>query len=289
MVWWVDNKTAPLVKPRKSPVFSSEMRYFTDEIGKEPTVPQAEWFNMIQGEIVQMALSLGVMPDKLDDGQIGTALEKALAKITSDISELPKIIDALGDSKIDGASQRIVNVVNKLAQDAHTALAKKLDISKVKTVLNASTTDVPAMKVISDLRNEFLAKEAEVPVDQIFTFESENGIVPTGYIVRKGVDIDPIVMPKLFARYGSKIPDDRDRVHRMTGTLAGNVGETQEDAVGKHEHSLYVSGDTSSSAGVISGGSSSNTNWRDGKTKMVGGASETRVKSRTVIFCNKIQ
>lgn len=121
MVYWVDNKTAPKVKQRKEPVFSDAVLWFADEIGKTPTIPQAAWFNMIQAELLGLAEYLGVTPDKLDDNQLAVGLKAAFDKVGVDIQGLPKVLDALGESRKDAASQRIVNVVNQLAKDAQTA------------------------------------------------------------------------------------------------------------------------------------------------------------------------
>lgn len=121
MVSFVDNKTGVRVKPPKSPVFSDAVLWFTDALGSTPTIPQADWFNMIQAELLGMAEALGVTPDKLDDGQLGKALIAAFEKVGGDIANLPKVLDRLGDSAVDAASQRIVNVVNKLAKDAMQA------------------------------------------------------------------------------------------------------------------------------------------------------------------------
>ncbi|UNM95657.1 pyocin knob domain-containing protein [Ignatzschineria rhizosphaerae] len=121
MAYHVDNDTGVRVKPQKANIFSKAVLWFTDKIGTDPTIPQADWFNMIQGEVLGMAEALGITPDKLSDNQIGVALKKALDKIGTDITNLPKVLDSLGDSKKDAASQRIVNVVNKLAKDAMTA------------------------------------------------------------------------------------------------------------------------------------------------------------------------
>ncbi|PWD92216.1 hypothetical protein DC081_03820, partial [Ignatzschineria cameli] len=118
MVSHVDNKTGVRVKPPKNPVFSEAILWFTDALGSIPTIPQADWFNMIQAELLGMAEALGVTPDKLDDGQLGKALIAAFEKVGGDIANLPKVLDRLGDSAVDAASQRIVNVVNKLAKDA---------------------------------------------------------------------------------------------------------------------------------------------------------------------------
>ena len=143
----------------------------------------------------------------------------------------------------------------------------------------------------------------QVPVDQIFYFDSATP--PTGYIARNGQAIDKAKMPKLFAKYGANMPDDRDRVHRMTGTLAGAVGTTQEDAIRNITGILgdignYTSTRDSSSGAFIRTGAegmaASNGNssqggvrWDFDASRVVPTAAENRVKSRIILACNKIQ
>lgn len=159
MVFYVDNKTGVRVKPPKNPVFSDVILWFTDALGSTPTIPQADWFNMIQSELLGIADSLGVTPDKLDDGQLGLALTQAFEKVGADIGNLPKVLDSLGDDRANAASQRIVNVVNKLAKDAMTAANLAND--------KANEAKLEAEKKInrSDLKNN-LGRSSSNPISQ---------------------------------------------------------------------------------------------------------------------------
>src|SRR5699024_9265752 len=226
MVWHVDNKTAPLVKPRKQPVFSKETRYFTDEIGQTPTVPQADWFNMIQGELLQLAKALGVTPDKLNDGQIGPALLEKLKKVT------PSTITA--------------STKNSVTDSSHTHEITKATTSQAGIVQLTNTVSSAQDKAITPFAVNELQKSieqaiteaTEVTVDKIFAFDTATP--PKGYIARNGQAIDQATMPKLYARYGANMPDDRDRVLRMAGSLAGTAGTTQEDAMQRITGSFEV-------------------------------------------------
>lgn len=225
-----------------------------------------------------------------------TTTQKGIAQLTSTID----------DSEDKAATPKAVNDVSKLANSAHTALAKKLDTIKVKTALSTSVTDVPSMKLLNDIRNELLSKEVEVPVDRIFIYDTPDGMPPEGEIVRNGQKIDPVIMPKLFARYGANMPDDRDRAYRMSGPLAGNVGTTQEDAIQNitGHTSTVVRGNTNPTSssgafttvgtgnvpsGISAGGAWGSQNFTFDASRVARTADETRVKARIVIFCNKIQ
>lgn len=121
MVSYVDNKTAVRVKPPKNPVFSEAVLWFTDALGSTPTIPQADWFNMIQAELIGIAEAFGVKPDKLDDGQLGTAIIEAFNKVNADISKLPKVLDDFGESRKDAASQRLVTILRDKIQDSYSS------------------------------------------------------------------------------------------------------------------------------------------------------------------------
>ena len=98
------------------------------------------------------------------------------------------------------------------------------------------------------------------------------------------------------------MPDDRDRVHRMTGTLAGAVGTTQEDAIRNITGEIgttIIYDDISSGAFIVKPPSgvtnrtgavgSSNKNIGFDASLVVPTAAENRVKSRIILACNKIQ
>lgn len=140
----------------------------------------------------------------------------------------------------------------------------------------------------------------QVPVDQIFYFDSATP--PTGFIARNGQAIDKAKMPKLFAKYGANMPDDRDRVHRMTGPLAGAVGTTQEDAIQNIRGSVSrirteINPSSSEAFNILNtysapvGGTvtSASTELYFDASRVVRTADEVRVKSRIIIACNKIQ
>lgn len=155
------------------------------------------------------------------------------------------------------------------------------------------------------LVNSLAQKIDDVPVDKIFAFDSATP--PKGYIARNGQAIDKNTMPKLYTRYGANMPDDRDRALRMSGVLAGNAGSTQEDSMQRIEGFVQEISFTKT-VGLGQGGVFSAEMIRDGLIGHVGGettfravalkmdsskttrtSTETRVKSRIVILCNKIQ
>lgn len=153
MVYWVDNPTAVAVKPKKDLVHSAVAKWFNDQLGVTPTIPRAEWFNMIQSEMLSIADALGVKPDKLNDAQIGAALKLVLAKMVT-------VTSTLGDSKELAASQFLVNEVNKLA-----LLGKeKADLVGIQANNNAAELSKKADKFVRYLIDEHINNAAEVGI-----------------------------------------------------------------------------------------------------------------------------
>lgn len=99
--------------------------------GKLGTRVPAKWLQLVEDssksltlEILEVLKEAKIEPNELKNTQLKDAIVAiAAARIINwkDVQNAPKILDVLGDSKVDGASQRIVNTVNKLAKDAMTA------------------------------------------------------------------------------------------------------------------------------------------------------------------------
>ena len=99
--------------------------------GKLGTRVPAKWLQLVEDssksltlEILEVLKEAKIEPNELKNTQLKDAIVAiAAARIISwkDVQNAPKILDVLGDSKIDGVSQRIVNEVNRLAKDAMTA------------------------------------------------------------------------------------------------------------------------------------------------------------------------
>lgn len=99
--------------------------------GKLGTRVPAKWLQLVEDssksltlEVLEVLKEAKIEPNELKNTQLKDAIVAiAAARIINwkDVQNAPKILDVLGDSKIDGASQRIVNVVNTLAKNAETA------------------------------------------------------------------------------------------------------------------------------------------------------------------------
>ncbi|MBS7815851.1 hypothetical protein [Wohlfahrtiimonas chitiniclastica] len=210
------------------------------------------------------------------------------ANQANDKANTANIVAATADKKAVTAQNKADSAYN-LANTANGAAANALNVANTKT----TEAWVKQQKYITAL-------DIPISVGQIFIFHTKDGNVPAGYIARNGQAIDKNKMPKLFAEYGANMPDDRDRVHRMTGQLAGIVGATQEDAIrniiGSFDAAVAWSGKGSqgvfrSEGSLNSPGSSAPNGVRFtfDASRVVPTADENRVKARIIVACNKIQ
>ncbi|HAK5377112.1 TPA: phage tail protein [Salmonella enterica] len=73
----VDNPTGVPVMPPVAAELSKATLYFTEGgNGIPPTYPGADWFNIIQSELLEILRQANIKPDKQASGQIMTALKK---------------------------------------------------------------------------------------------------------------------------------------------------------------------------------------------------------------------
>lgn len=75
-MYWLDNATGVAAPPTIPPVASPTKLYFTEGGGGEqPSIPGAEWFNMITDELLQVLSLAGISPDKADHAQLAKAIQ----------------------------------------------------------------------------------------------------------------------------------------------------------------------------------------------------------------------
>lgn len=129
---------------------------------------------------------------------------------------------------------------------------------------------------------------------------------PEGFLNMDGRSIDQSKYPKLFARYGEKLPDLRGRHIRGVGGLAAPLGDYQEDAIQniKGDSGYVTRNDDSTLAGKGTGAmrvKSFGANGFSGYTNVAGltygvdfdasrtvrTATETRVKSVSFLYIVK--
>ncbi|WP_438402347.1 gp53-like domain-containing protein [Aeromonas veronii] len=75
MAYWIDTGTGTPTDPGTTAVISAVRQYATEGgVGVQPTIPGAEWFNMITDELLAVLSAAGITPDKSDHGQLAASL-----------------------------------------------------------------------------------------------------------------------------------------------------------------------------------------------------------------------
>ncbi|WP_071912839.1 phage tail protein [Aeromonas sp. SCS5] len=75
-MYWIDNSTGVSVPPAIPPVVSPTKLNFTDGgDGEQPSIPGAEWFNMVTDELLNILLRAGLSPIKSSHTQLADAIQ----------------------------------------------------------------------------------------------------------------------------------------------------------------------------------------------------------------------
>lgn len=75
-MYWVDTDTGTSAAPTPPSVISPTKKFFTEgDIGEQPTIPGAFWFNMVQEELLGVLTLAGLTPDKSDLNQVSKAIQ----------------------------------------------------------------------------------------------------------------------------------------------------------------------------------------------------------------------
>jgi len=80
MAYWPDTGTGTPTDPGTTAVIDALRQYFTDGgAGVAPSVPGAEWFNMITDEVLAVLAEAGIAPDKASHTQLRDAIKAIMA------------------------------------------------------------------------------------------------------------------------------------------------------------------------------------------------------------------
>ena len=76
-MYHVDNPSTVTEMPEITAVQNATTQWFTDKEGGDgaPTYPGAEWFNIIQAELLAILDAAGISPDKADMTQLVQAIQ----------------------------------------------------------------------------------------------------------------------------------------------------------------------------------------------------------------------
>lgn len=81
MAFWMDTGTGTPTDPGTTPVVDAVRQFATEGgAGVPPSVPGAEWFNMMTDEVLAVLAAAGIAPDKAVHDQLAAALSAMFPK-----------------------------------------------------------------------------------------------------------------------------------------------------------------------------------------------------------------
>lgn len=100
-MYHVDNPSTVTEMPEISGVQSAVTQFFTDTEGGDgaPTYPGAEWFNIVQSELLNILTEAGIDPSKADQTQLVQSIKKLSAGSAGITDAAPEYIADLDDAK----------------------------------------------------------------------------------------------------------------------------------------------------------------------------------------------
>ncbi|HCL6740231.1 TPA: hypothetical protein N2R10_004985, partial [Citrobacter freundii] len=141
----LDNNSGVSAMPPVGTVQSSAPRWFTEGGGGTPaSYPGADWYNIIQAELLNFLSAYGIAPDKADLSQLQKAIEAAIKDKATAKSPLLTAIAALVTS---ADKMPYFNGKDTVAMTALTAFAREVlaqtDAAGVLSKLGLGKTDSP--------------------------------------------------------------------------------------------------------------------------------------------------
>lgn len=110
-MFYLDNNSGVPVMPAVKAQFSNDPLFFIEGgNGIAPSWPGADWFNIVQSELLNILTSAGIHPDKLDHQQLKKALNSLFFSQENAFSELsgPSLLSALINLGISSSSSQYI-------------------------------------------------------------------------------------------------------------------------------------------------------------------------------------
>lgn len=177
-----------------------------------------------------------------------TAADNAQKTADSTALELKKKRDITDNSfksgiriNADNANYASINFTNDRVSSSelgylwaieHSALSKALEIkARKKDYISGDQTNY--VFDTDFIGSRYIATKndiRDVPASELFFFDTK--IVPYGYLELAGQDVNQKIHPKVYAEFGSRLPNRRDRYFRSAnGSRSGAAGTLQNDAM----------------------------------------------------------
>lgn len=306
-------KTMPEIKSKKFE--PADTHWFTEGgNGVAPSYPGADWFNIVQAELLNILKEANITPDKNKLNQITEAIRGVVdAKVTTELEGKANKTHGHVVSDIQGLDDALESASKKgLPVGAIVAFPKEFANPNGFLKANGTTFSSSAFPdLYRTLGTNQLPNLNRSDVGMTAYFAVDN--IPSGWIAFDDIATQvtsqhyPELYNHLIQKYGSisAVPKASDRFLRNAGNGL-NVGQTQEDELKRHTHkvfshhpdhpSTFVVGYTNDNDKLDAGLTSTygDNDWSDNgwitprlDSKMATGGDETRPKSLILKLCIK--
>ncbi len=306
-------KTMPEIKSKKfEPV---DTHWFTEGgNGVAPSYPGADWFNIVQAELLNILKEAKITPDKNKLNQITEAIRGVVdAKVATELEGKADKTHGHVVSDIQGLDNALGAASKKgLPLGAIVAFPKEVTNPNGFLKANGTTFSSSAFPdLYSTLGTNQLPNLNRSDVGMTAYFAVDN--IPSGWIAFDDIAAQvtsqryPELYNHLIQKYGSisAVPKASDRYLRNAGNGL-SVGQIQEDELKRHTHKVFSS-DPSHRSSSIEGLKNDNnlldaglvtaigdSEWRDNgwmtpdvNSNFATGGDETRPKSLILKLCIK--
>ena len=134
----LDNNSGIDVMPKQKQTISRQQKWFTEgDTQTPPSYPGADWFNIVQAELLNVLKDGDITPSKSELSQLSAAIKSIINKnqikindaslITKGIVRLSSATDS--NSETDAATALAVKIVNEKTDNAHYRISQVHDFS----------------------------------------------------------------------------------------------------------------------------------------------------------------
>lgn len=306
-------KTMPEIKSKKFE--PADTHWFTEGgNGVAPSYPGADWFNIVQAELLNILKEANITPDKNKLNQITEAIRGVVdAKVATELEGKADKTHGHVVSDIQGLDDALDSASKKgLPVGAIVAFPKEFANPNGFLKANGTTFSSSAFPdLYSTLGTNQLPNLNRSDVGMTAYFAVDN--IPAGWIAFDDIATQvtsqryPELYNHLIQKYGSisAVPKASDRYLRNAGNGL-SVGQIQEDELKRHTHKVFSSEPNHRSASIEGLKNDNNildaglvtaigdNEWRDNgwmtpdvNSNFATGGAETRPKSLILKLCIK--
>lgn len=306
-------KTMPEIKSKKFE--PADTHWFTEGgNGVAPSYPGADWFNIVQAELLNILKEANITPDKNKLNQITEAIRGVVdAKVATELEGKANKTHGHVVSDIQGLDEALDSASKKgLPVGAIVAFPKEFANPNGFLKANGTTFSSSAFPdLYSTLGTNQLPNLNRSDVGMTAYFAVDN--IPAGWIAFDDIATQvtsqryPELYNHLIQKYGSisAVPKASDRYLRNAGNGL-SVGQIQEDELKRHTHKVFSSEPNHRSASIEGLKNDNNildaglvtaigdNEWRDNgwmtpdvNSNFATGGAETRPKSLILKLCIK--